>query len=154
MRGYIANIRTILLAHCKKLTPQKVEHFFDTLKLIATLKVPSIGDVVQGVHYRHLIPAPVDRTSVSAWSYKYFWITCQKSIKHRVACEPKLRSVVRSHMHPCPGNWVEIGRAVMYHARGDQAFSAGIKCWHCTLFLYIVFNPYRSKCRCSLYCCI
>ena len=34
-------------------------------------------------------------------------------------------------MHPYPGNWVAIGRAVVYHARGDQAFSAGIKCRHC-----------------------
>ena len=35
-------------------------------------------------------------------------------------------------MHPCPGNWVAIGRAVVYYARGDQAFSAGIKCRHCS----------------------
>ena len=34
-----------------------------------------------------------------------------------VACESKLRSVVRSSMHPCPGNWVAIGRAVDYHVR-------------------------------------
>ena len=79
-----------------------------------------------------LIPAPVDRTSASAWSYKHSWITCRKKAKHRVAFEPKLRSVLRSYMHPCPGNWVEFGRAVVYYARSDQAFSAGIKCRHCT----------------------
>ena len=40
-------------------------------------------------------------------------------------------------MHPCPGNWVEIGRAVVYYARADQAFSAGIKCRHCTVNLFV-----------------
>ena len=30
------------------------------------------------IQYRHLIPAPVDQTSTSAWSYKHPWITCQK----------------------------------------------------------------------------
>ena len=40
-------------------------------------------------------------------------------------------------MHPCPGNWVAIGRAVVYYARADQAFSAGIKCRHC---MYGYFN--------------
>ena len=29
------------------------------------------------VQYRHLVPAPVDRTSVSAWLFKDPWITCQ-----------------------------------------------------------------------------
>ena len=49
-----------------------------------------------------------------------------------IACESKLRSVVRSYMHPCPGNWVAIGCAVVYSARAAHAFSAGIKCWHCS----------------------
>ena len=35
-------------------------------------------------------------------------------------------------MHPYPRNWVEIGRAVVYYAWSDQAFSEGIKCRHCT----------------------
>ena len=30
------------------------------------------------VQYRHLIPAPVDRMSVSAWLYKHPWISCQR----------------------------------------------------------------------------
>ena len=38
-------------------------------------------------------------------------------------------------MHPCPGNWVAIGRTVVYNARADQAFSAGIKCRHWRLDL-------------------
>ena len=41
-----------------------------------------------------------------------------------VACESKLRSLVRSFIHPWPRNWVTIGRAVVYYAR------AGIKCHH------------------------
>ena len=36
-------------------------------------------------------------------------------------------------MHPCPGNWIAIGRAVMYTAETAQAFSAGIKRRHCML---------------------
>ena len=47
------------------------------------------------------------------------------------ACESKLRSVVRSSMHPYPGNWLAIGRAVVYYAWAARAFSAGIKCRHC-----------------------
>ena len=48
-----------------------------------------------------------------------------------VACESKLRLVVMSSMHPCPGNWVAIGHAVVYHDRAAHAFSSGIKCRHC-----------------------
>ena len=36
-------------------------------------------------------------------------------------------------MHPYPGNWVAIGRAVVYCARSAQALSAGIKCQHCSI---------------------
>ena len=84
------------------------------------------------VQYRHLIPAPVDRTPASAWLYKHQWLTCQKnkpnlSMTHE-ACESKLRSVVRSSMHPYR---VEIGRAVVYYAWAAREFSAGIKCRHC-----------------------
>ena len=35
-------------------------------------------------------------------------------------------------MHQCPGKWVAIGRAVVYYARAAHAFSAGIKCRHCS----------------------
>ena len=34
-------------------------------------------------------------------------------------------------MHPCTGDRVAIGRAVVYYARAAHAFSAGIKCRHC-----------------------
>ena len=43
-----------------------------------------------------------------------------------VACESKLRSVMRSSMHPSLGNWVPIGRAVVYLVWTAQASSAGI----------------------------
>ena len=50
-----------------------------------------------------------------------------------VACNSKVHSVVRSSIHTGPGNWVEIGRAVVYSVRAAHAFSAVIKCRHCTL---------------------
>ena len=52
-----------------------------------------------------------------------------------VACKSKLRSVVRSPMHPCPGNWVAIGREVVYYARAANAFSAGQEL-NSALYLY------------------
>ena len=86
------------------------------------------------VQYTHLIPAVVDRTYASDWLHKHPWTTCQKSkpspMAH-VSCESKLRPVVRSSMQPCPGNWVSIGRVVVYCARAAHVFSAGIKCRHC-----------------------
>ena len=39
----------------------------------------------------------------------------------RVVCESKLRSVMRSSMHPCPVNWVAIELAVVYYARAAYA---------------------------------
>ena len=45
----------------------------------------------------------------------------------QVACEPKLRPVVRSFMHP----WVAIGCAVVYNARAVHAFNAGVTCRQC-----------------------
>ena len=41
-------------------------------------------------------------------------------------------------MHPCQGNWVEIGRAVVHFARDALAFSAGIKYQHCTLIVCLL----------------
>ena len=40
-----------------------------------------------------------------------------------VACKPKLRSVVKSSKYPSPGNWVEIGCAIVYYTRAAYAFS-------------------------------
>ena len=38
--------------------------------------------LIPWLQYRHLIPAPVYRTSASACFYKHPWITCQKKAKH------------------------------------------------------------------------
>ena len=48
------------------------------------------------------------------------------------ACESKILSIMRSSMYPCPGNWIAIGRAVVYCARAAQAFRVAIKCRHWT----------------------
>ena len=87
------------------------------------------------------------QSSASAWLYKHLWITYQyqprTSMTH-VACESKLRSVVVSFMHLCPGDWVGIGRVVVYYVRSTHAFSAGIKCLHCILVL-IIFYTYNAN---------
>ena len=49
------------------------------------------------------------------------------------ACESKLRLVVRSSMHPYPGNCVAIGHAVVYYDWAAHEFSDGMKCRHCIL---------------------
>ena len=49
-----------------------------------------------------------------------------------VAWESKLRSGVGSSMHPCLGNWVAIGRAVVYCDRATYGPSAGIPYRHCS----------------------
>ena len=46
-------------------------------------------------------------------------------------CKSKVRSILRSSMHTCPGNLVAIRRAVAYYAWAAHTFSAGIKCRHC-----------------------
>ena len=52
-----------------------------------------------------------------------------------VACKSTLR----------PGNWMAIGRAVVYYARATHVFSAGIKCQSCVTFYYFFpdFFPYH-----------
>ena len=49
-----------------------------------------------------------------------------------LACEFNLRSEVRSSMHTCSGNYLAIGSAAVYYAGAAQAFSAGIRCRHCS----------------------
>ena len=61
-----------------------------------------------------------------------------------LACESKLPSVVRSSMHPCPGNWLAHGHAVVYYARVAHACSAGIKCRRGTAL------PVTASCLSSL----
>ena len=62
-----------------------------------------------------------------------------------IACESRLRSVLKTSMHPCSGNLVAIGRAV-YFARVAHAFSAVIKCRHCRC---LVCRTFWSPCRTS-----
>ena len=57
-----------------------------------------------------------------------------------MAYKSKLHSVLRSSMHPCPDNWVTIGRANVYHAGVVHAFSAGIKCQHCSIPSLALFS--------------
>ena len=64
---------------------------------------------------------------------------CQKNkpstpLSRSMSRESMLRSVVRSHMHLCPWNWVAIGHAVVYYFWTDKALSVGIRCRHCSRF--------------------
>ena len=53
----------------------------------------------------------------------WHWNKPGKSLT-QVACESMLRSVVRSCIQPCLGNWVEIVRAVVYCARAAHYYTA------------------------------
>ena len=121
----------------------------------------------QHIQYRHLIPAPVDRTSASFWLYKHPWVTCQK-ISQTHQYDPYIyfffqvlfyfppsnrhvnkqgtkdwpiylanQSYVRLGGHPSLVNWVTIGRAVVCYAGAAHSFNAGFKYRHCT---YAYFN--------------
>ena len=81
--------------------------------------------------YRHVIPAPVDRTSASAWLYIHPWITCPKiSQIHQWYTQLVNQNYTQLWGRTCQGNWVAIVRAVVYNA---HAFSARNKCRRCTL---------------------
>ena len=93
--------------------------------------------VESDVQYRHLIPAPADRTSASAWLYKhprktYKYDNLNISMTH-VDCKSEVRSVIRSFLHQYPKKWVAIGHVVVYYARSAHRFSARIKCRHCKI---------------------
>ena len=63
-----------------------------------------------------------------------------------IAFETKVRSVLKSHTHPCPGNCVATGRVVVNYARAALSFSAGIKCRHCIYAcLYICMHVYMTE---------
>ena len=91
-----------------------------------------IGSQLQ---YRHLFPAqstgrlPVPGCTNTQGQHVKEIIEAHNDPR---SLQIKLRSVVTSSMHPCPVNGVAIGRAVVYHARAAHAFSAGIKCRHCS----------------------
>ena len=55
-------------------------------------------------------------------------------------------------MHPYPGNWMAIERAVVCHAWATRAFSAGIKCRHC-MFVYCAYlYAVLAALLCSYFC--
>ena len=47
-------------------------------------------------------------------------------------------------MHLCPGKWVATGLAVVCYARTANAFSAGIKCRHCTYKCQVMFDVSKT----------
>ena len=55
-----------------------------------------------------------------------------------VACESKIRSVIRSSIHQYQGHWVAFGHTVVYHARAAHTFRAGINCRHRNIVVIIV----------------
>ena len=61
-----------------------------------------------------------------------------------VTCESKPRSVMRSSMNLCSGNWVAIGRPVVYYAQAANAYSAEIKCHHFTIYSVQLPRPLKS----------
>ena len=74
--------------------------------------------ILYKLQYRHLVPAPVNRTSASAWLHRKQWIICaihkrSTSMIH-VACKSNVQSVVTPR---------KLG--------GNRAFSARINCQHC-----------------------
>ena len=52
-------------------------------------------------------------------------VSCESKL-YMVSCEVK-----ELWLHSCPGNWLEIRRAVLCYAGAAQAFSARIKWRHC-----------------------
>ena len=57
--------------------------------------------------------------------------------------------------HPWPGNWVAIGRAVVYYAWAGHAYSTGFKYRHCTLkiisYWFLKQFLYFSAVCCQVY---
>ena len=92
---------------------------------------------VPPVQCRHSIPATVERTSCQCLVLKTPQDNYSKNKRStpmsHIGFETKLPSVVKSHMHPCQGNCVAIGSAVVNYAQAAHSFSAGIKCRHCIL---------------------
>ena len=121
----------------------------------------------------HLIRAQVDRTSASAWLYRLVVqhiVPSDNMSKNKpntsmthVAYDLKLRSVVRSSMHPCQHNWFAVGRAVVFYVQAAHAFSAGITRWHVSTYIALIYlhvaslavytktyNILKYECTCRL----
>ena len=66
-----------------------------------------------------------------------------------VACESKLRSVLRSSVHPRPGNWVSTGRAVVSMSGMPMHLVHALNV--CTVPLGII-NPFDSRLSANVCC--
>ena len=95
------------------------------------------------VHYGHLIPAPVNQTSPSAWLYRHLWITCHKNkpitLLIHVVCELKQHSVACEIIDTSVPRRLDGNQTCScVFCPGSYTFSAGIKCRHCTvLYMYM-----------------
>ena len=58
---------------------------------------------------------------------------------------------MRSSTYPCQENGVAIGRAVAYYDRAAHAFSAGIKCQHCSPEAYMLSACIHTVGQCNQY---
>ena len=54
-------------------------------------------------------------------------------------------------MSLCPGNWVAIGSAVVYHAQAAHTFSAGSICRHC-MYVCMYYCMHVSMYTCMHVC--
>ena len=79
-----------------------VRSFFSeqSFRVLCIICVP-LWQTLQKVQYRHLIPAPIDRTSVSTGQYEHPWIACQIiSQAHQWPTSLANRSYVQLWGHP------------------------------------------------------
>ena len=95
------------------------------------------------LQYRYLIPAPVDRTTASAWLYIKPLISSRKiSQAHPWPAKLANQNFVHLWGHPCihaqETNWVAMGCAVVYYAWAAHAFSAGSKCRNYSVLITII----------------
>ena len=116
--------QTIFKSRFHLLVVQRASHFsvISALDIVQTFNsCTSRPDVCQCL----VVQTPTDSMSKT---------TCTSSISMtHVACESKLRSIVRSSVHPRLRNSVAIMSAVVYYVRAARSFSAGIKFRHCSL---------------------
>ena len=76
------------------------------------------------LQFRHLIPAPVDRTYGSAWLYNTHGSHAKEiGQAHQWPIYLANQSYDELWGHPRPGNLVETWRALMYYARAAHTFS-------------------------------
>ena len=94
------------------------------------------------LQYRHLIAAPVDWMSDSAWLYKIKSKNKPSTPMTNIVCESKIPSVMRSStIHAQETGWQSgVRSCIAFWAA--HAFIAAIKCRHCTSRFEIIHdNP-------------